>query len=85
MANALVTDYVHPSLISGLESRGYKVDYDTAVTMQSLPGIIHNYELLVINSKIKLFKETIDLSPSLKYICRLGSGLEIIDNILNEM
>ena len=60
MAKALVTDYVHPSLINGLESRGYTVDYDTSVTMKTLPAIIHNYELLVINSKIKLFKETIE-------------------------
>ena len=79
MARALVTDYVHPSLISGLEERGYKVDYDTTVTMETLPEIIHQYELAVINSKIRMFKETIDRAKLLKFICRLGSGLEIID------
>ena len=53
MAKALITDYVHPSLIIGLEERGYAIDYDTSITMDILPSIIHAYELVVINSKIK--------------------------------
>lgn len=79
MAKALITDYVHPSLIIGLEERGYAIDYDTSITMDILPSIIHAYELVVINSKIKMFKDIIDKAPLLKYICRLGSGMEIID------
>lgn len=79
MAKALITDYVHPLLIKGLEERGYTVDYDTSMNMDTLPSRIHEYELIVINSKIKMFKDMIDCAPLLKYICRLGSGLEIID------
>jgi D-3-phosphoglycerate dehydrogenase len=79
MAKALITDYVHPSLITGLEERGYTIDYDTSITMETLPAIIHAYKLVVINSKIKMFKDIIDKAPLLKFICRLGSGLEIID------
>jgi D-3-phosphoglycerate dehydrogenase len=79
MKKALVTDYVHPSLISGLEERGYMVDYDMSVNMSNLPSVIHKYEVAVINSKIKMFPEMIDQASHLKYICRLGSGLEIID------
>ena len=79
MAKALVTDYVHPSLIAGLKAREYDVDYDTSVTMDILPDIIERYTLIVINSKIKMFKPCIDRAIHLKYICRLGSGLEIID------
>lgn len=79
MPKALVTDYVHPSLISGLEDRGYEVDYDRSIDMDILPSIIHKYEVAVINSKIRMYKEMIDRATNLKYICRLGSGLEIID------
>jgi len=79
MSKALITDYVHPLLISGLEKRGYDVDYDTSINMETLPERIHKYELVVINSKIRMFKDVIDRAPLLKYICRLGSGLEIID------
>ena len=79
MKKALVTDYVHRSLLSGLQERGYKVDYDTSINMESLSNRIHKYALVVINSKIKMFKDLIDNAPLLKHICRLGSGLEIID------
>ena len=79
MKKALVTDYVHTSLISGLEERGYDVDYDRTVDMSIMPLIIHKYEVVVINSKIKMFSEMIDKAENLRYICRLGSGLEIID------
>lgn len=79
MSKALITDYVHPLLISGLKERGYDVDYDTSINMDLLPSIIHEYELVVINSKIRIFKDVIDKAPELKYVCRLGSGLEIID------
>jgi D-3-phosphoglycerate dehydrogenase len=79
MKKALVTDYVHASLISGLEERGYEVHYDRSVDMTLLPKIIHQYEVAVINSKIKMYRDIIDKAKNLKYICRLGSGLEIID------
>lgn len=79
MTKALITDYVHPSLITGLEDRGYTVDYDRSLNMESLSSVIHEYELIVINSKIRMFKDMIDCAPLLKYICRLGSGLEIVD------
>lgn len=79
MKKALVTDYVHATLISGLEERGYEVHYDRSVDMSVLPSIIHRYEMAVINSKIKMFSDMIDKAETLKYICRLGSGLEIID------
>ncbi len=79
MKKALVTDYVHASLISGLEERGYEVHYDRSVDMTLLPKIVHQYEVAVINSKIKMYRDIIDKAKNLKYICRLGSGLEIID------
>jgi D-3-phosphoglycerate dehydrogenase len=79
MKKVLITDKVHPLLIEGLEELGYHVDYDTSVDMNILPHIIHLYEGIVINSKIKMNKEIIDLGLNLKFIGRLGSGMEIID------
>ncbi|MEE9439906.1 MAG: NAD(P)-dependent oxidoreductase [Saprospiraceae bacterium] len=79
MKKVLVTDYVHPSLISGLENRGYIVDYDKSVNMDVLPDVIHKYDGVIINSKIRMYKDTIDKASKLKFIGRLGSGLEIVD------
>jgi D-3-phosphoglycerate dehydrogenase / 2-oxoglutarate reductase len=75
----LITDKVHPLLIDGLKEMGYAVNYDTSVDMSTLPSIIHEYQGAVINSKIVMSKEVIDLAPNLKFIGRLGSGMEIID------
>jgi D-3-phosphoglycerate dehydrogenase / 2-oxoglutarate reductase len=79
MKKVLITDKVHPLLIDGIKELGYQVDYDTSIGMDILPNIIEQYEGLVINSKIKMHKEMIDLGVNLKFIGRLGSGMEIID------
>jgi D-3-phosphoglycerate dehydrogenase / 2-oxoglutarate reductase len=79
MQKILITDKVHPLLIEGLNEIGYQVDYDTSIDMTTLPSIIHEYDGAVINSKIKMTKEVIDLATNLKFIGRLGSGMEIID------
>jgi len=75
----LVTDYVHSNLIQGLEERGYHVDYNRNILLDELPNSIGDYEGIIINSKIKMFKPLLDLGKRLKFIGRLGSGLEIID------
>jgi D-3-phosphoglycerate dehydrogenase len=79
MDKVLITDYVHPILISGLEEMGYMVDYNTKIGMSELPDIIDQYSGIVINSKIKMFSPIIDKASRLRFIARLGSGLEIID------
>lgn len=76
---ALVTDYVHESLISGLESRGYEVEYDRTITLSQVRETIHHYTGIIVNSKIQMKAEMLDAAANLKWIGRLGSGLEIID------
>ena len=75
----LVTDKVHDVLISGLEAINYQVIYDPAFDPGSLKEQIGNYTGIVINSKIRMTAEMMDAAPDLKFIARLGSGMEIID------
>lgn len=75
----LITDYVHNDLIEGLELLGYQSIYDPSISLNEIKGIIQEYHGIVINSKVKMTQEMIDLATSLKFIARLGSGLEIID------
>lgn len=75
----LITDKVHPLLLSEFQSHGWEVDYDTSVDNLRLDQIIDQYGGLVINSKIIMNKPRIDKGTNLKFIGRLGSGLEIID------
>lgn len=77
--NFLITDYVHPLLVSSLERAGYTVDYNREIKWDEVKKIIARYDGIIINSKTIMNKEMIDAGKQLRYIIRLGSGLEIID------
>ena len=75
----LITDELHPLLKEGLEQDGFVVDYHPAISAEEVLGIIHDYEGLVINSKVYAGKDLLDRAVKLKFVCRAGSGLEVID------
>ena len=79
MKKVLVTDGVHPSLISELEIAGYECDYYPQIKLEKVHKLIEPYEGIIINSKIIFDKKLFDKATNLKFIGRLGSGLEIID------
>ncbi len=75
----LITDDVHPLLNEGLEQDGFAVDYRPDVSAEEVLEIIPDYEGLVINSKVYASRELLDRAVKLKFVCRAGSGLEVID------
>ncbi len=75
----LITDDVHPTLITGLTQLGYDCEYNPKIEDKEVRLIVQNYVGLIINSKIFVNKDMIDRAPNLKFVGRLGSGLEIID------
>lgn len=76
---ALITDDVHPLLIEGLEKNNYKVDFFPEISLDETRSMLDQYHGLVINSKIKADAEFLKKGKNLKWIGRLGSGMEIID------
>jgi D-3-phosphoglycerate dehydrogenase len=79
MSKVLVTDYVHPKLITQLEELGYEVLYDRQFNPEKIIDVVPDLAGIIINSKIKMTSEVINEGKNLKFIGRLGSGLEIID------
>ena len=75
----LFIDSVHPVLRDELESDGWKCDWFTHYTFDQIRAVIGEYDGVVIRSKFTMNRELIDLSTSLKFIARSGSGLENID------
>jgi len=75
----LITDNVHELLISGLEAAGYQCHYLPDIDPLVVPEKIRDYTGIVINSKITVDKVFLQNAPNLRFIARLGSGLEIID------
>ena len=84
MSKVLVTDYVHPKLITQLEELGNEVLYERGFNPEKISEVIGDLTGVVINSKIKMTAEVIAKAKRLKFIGRLGSGLEIIDLIAAE-
>ncbi len=74
-----MTDAVHPLLIEGLQKAGFECDYHPAIQTDSVLEVIHQYVGLIINSKILVDKYLLDKGQALKFIARLGSGMEIVD------
>ncbi len=75
----LITDTVHELLILGLEAAGYECHYLPDIDPKIVPEKIKDYTGIVINSKITVDRFFLQNAPKLKFIARLGSGLEIID------
>lgn len=78
-AKVLITDGVHSLLIEGLTAAGYYCDYKPSISLEDVRAIIQEYQGIIINSKITVDRSFLDKATQLKFIGRLGSGLEIID------
>ena len=79
MPKVMITAPAHPCLKEGLEQRGYMVDTLEKVSYQELKEMIPRYAGLIVASRIEIDKAMLAEAQSLKWIGRLGSGMEIID------
>lgn len=75
----LITDDCHPLLAAGLEQSGYHCDFMPDITPEDTLKRIADYEGLIINSKIHVDRVFLDIAVRLRFVARLGSGMEIVD------
>lgn len=79
MPKVMITAPAHPCLKEGLEQRGYQVDTLEKISYQELKEMLPGYAGLIVASRIQIDKVILAAAKSLKWIGRLGSGMEIID------
>ena len=69
----------HPTLIKGLQALGFKNDAAYTDSLAEILAKIDQYEGLIIRSKYPIDEDFLARAKKLKFIGRVGAGLENID------
>lgn len=72
-------DSNHPILVQTLEKEGFVNEFDLISPKEEIESKIENYDGVIIRSRFKIDKTFLDKAQNLKFIARVGAGLESID------
>jgi D-3-phosphoglycerate dehydrogenase len=80
MANqVIVTAPVHPFMLETLQGKGFELLYEPEITYEVLSTIISNATGLIVTTRLKIDAAILEKANLLKWIGRIGSGMELID------
>ncbi|WP_026451779.1 2-hydroxyacid dehydrogenase [Aequorivita capsosiphonis] len=72
-------DNNHPLLLKMLNDSGFSNEENYKASKSEIEQIISNYDGIVIRSRFNIDKQFLDAAKNLKFIARVGAGLESID------
>jgi D-3-phosphoglycerate dehydrogenase len=75
----IITAPAHPYLTQRLQDKGFDVVLSEKITYNELENSIATATGLVVSTRIKIDQPLLEKAIALKWIARLGSGMELID------
>ncbi len=75
----LFLDSTHPHLVEALAHAGIICEADYTSSKEEILDKISHYDGIVIRSRFKLEKDFLDRAKNIKFIARVGAGLENIE------
>ena len=79
MPKILIVDRVLPLLSDRLSANGYECETNKELTHDDFVALPDEYEGLIIRNRFTMDAAAIDSKPHLRFVVRIGSGMENID------
>jgi D-3-phosphoglycerate dehydrogenase len=75
----IITAPVHSFLLKTLQDKGFELLYEPEITYEALSAIIANAQGIIVTTRLKIDAAILEKANQLKWIGRIGSGMELID------
>lgn len=75
----LIAAPVHSVLTEGLEAAGYELLHAEKISQDTAPALIRDCTGVITSTRLQLDRALLDAAPALRWIGRMGSGMEVID------